>query len=107
MNVDAYIGALIIAVALTSVGQLLFKSGAKRPRGFSWHTAAAIVTLMIVTMLTTYAMRGVTLSAYTAWSGLAYPLTVFGSAVVLGERPTARVWSGVVVIASGVAIFSI
>ncbi len=107
MSVGRYFGALLAAIVLTSVGQLLFKRGAKEPRGLTWYTGVAIVTLLFVTMLTTYSMRGVTLSTYTAWSGLTYPLTVLGSVLVLGERPTPRVWLGVIVIAAGIALFSL
>lgn len=106
--------AMLAAIGLTCVGQLLMKAanqtGAKRyPLGGLLHPlmVAGLGVMFGVTLLASYALGQVSLGTFTAWNATVYPLTVLSAAAVFKERLGWRVLLGVACVCMGVVVFSL
>jgi len=107
---------LLLAVVLTTAGQLFQKLGADRGLGeargasqilavlFSWQILAAVACLVAGTLLWLVVLYRMDVSRAFPFLSLGYVLVLLVSRLVLRETiPTAR-WLGVGLIAAGIAL---
>ncbi len=105
----------VLCVLLIAVGQLMFKSAASHWKvdGWSWSTLtgflspimiAALVVYGLATVLWVYVLRSVPLSAAYAIFALAFLVVPLLAHFVLGERLTANVLVGGLIIVAGIVV---
>jgi drug/metabolite transporter (DMT)-like permease len=105
---------MLIGVLLICIGQVSVKAaqrpGAKRyPLGNLLHPGmlGGLGLLLTATFLNSYALGDIPLGTFTAWNATAYPLTVIGAAWLLKERLNTSIVIGVLLVFSGVVVFSL
>ena len=103
--------ALAVGIVLTSISQILLRRGAGGK--VSWYisflnvyTALAYGLFLIVTILNVYAMKTIQLKTITTWISLTYVLTLFLSGWILKEKLNGKMILGVLLIAIGIAVYS-
>ena len=104
--------ALIVGVALTAVGQVLLKLGARGSQSLTsslraMPTIAGYLSFGVVTLLMPYAMLRHDLATVTAYSSVAQVLVLALSRVWLGEQVNRGQLAGVCLIVAGVASYSL
>lgn len=119
------VAVLLTSIVLATAGQILLKAGMTRvgevtsiltEMGVSALLLRVVTTWQVIAGLAAFALSAVfwlvTLSrvplstAYPVVS-LSYVLILAFSVLVLGERPTLVVWTGVLLIMSGIALIGI
>lgn len=103
---------LFLCVVLTSISQLLLKSGSGG--GGRWwqsfmrvHTLLGYGLLTLVTILMVFVMQRLELKFVTAVQAFIYVLVVIGARFVLKERLTKNRIVGLALILAGVVVFNL
>ena len=98
----------ILAVLLTSAGQLLLKIGAGRSMPGRWlngYVLAGYGLFAVTVLVSYYLMHIIDLKYFTAIMSASYVLVALASRIVLGEKIGRRRALGTLLIALGVAVF--
>lgn len=106
-----YYIAISFTILLTSLSQILLKLAADKKESFA-HNIFKFITLVsyflffVATLLSVFALQKIDLKMVTSLGSITIMLTVFSANVFLKERIHTTQLLGVVLIATGVFVFS-
>lgn len=104
--------AMAAGILLTSVAQVLLKSGATHKDSWhhsflNWRTIIGYGMFAMVTVLNIYAMQTIDLKTMNAWYSVIYIIVTFFSWIVLKEKIDRATVIGCGLIVSGIIIFNL
>jgi drug/metabolite transporter (DMT)-like permease len=111
MTFGAHLVAVLIAVLLTGIGQVLVKQASTAASGAlrifaNWRLIVGYAMLFGMTLLIGYALRGLTVREVAALQTLNYPVTIGLSAWWLRENLGRREAVGVALLVIGLLVFA-
>ena len=111
MTWSIHLGAVLLAVLLTGVGQVFVKKASvaatTRLRIFAnWRLILGYTVLFGQTMTLGYALRGMPLGEVAAWQTLTFPVTTVMGAIWLGEGFGRREAVGLGLLVVGLVVFA-
>lgn len=114
MNNDwLYYGIMFFGVFIASISQLLLKSAAGKQYShwirqyLNFNVILGYVIMLMSTVCTIIAMRRVPLSTTPIWNSLGIVLAAFWGKILFKESLSRRKILGLVLVAIGIAVFSI
>lgn len=112
MEISAHWGALLVGIVITSLSQILLRSGAVR--GETWVKSILNVRVITgymfffgVTILNLYALKEIPFKVLSAWVSLPYILTPLLAFLLLKERLHRNNIIGGIFIILGITLFSL